>query len=217
MVNKNPCAKKVTPETAYEVWASRDFSWLFYVLKKYQSPEAEEKNQYARWYCATSSPMTYGSLEYGDAYAADIKREAFLIFNPLQPIAEQMKAYQVDPPPFWDATYLLGDGYDVMEAAEQQGWEVISSWGKDGWDLGSWPLVIVFVSHKYDTFDVIEYVEGDVTMWSCPSKLMRQQIIDSLAFFHWKHREMPWVKDFESIDKVPLDADIRGPYSSKRK
>src|SRR5947199_5568388 len=92
---KNPCGKTVKPENAYEVYASRDFSWLFYVLKKYQSPEAEAKNEYARWYCATSSPMAYGSLEYGDAYAAEIKRESQRIFNPLKPIAEQMKAYQV--------------------------------------------------------------------------------------------------------------------------
>ncbi len=61
-------------------------------------------------------------------------------------------------------------------------------------------------------FQVVEYVEGDVTMWSCPSKLMRQQIIDCLAFFHWSHTDKPWVRDYESIDKVPLDSELRGPY-----
>jgi hypothetical protein len=216
MPSNNPCARRVSPEHAYEVYATLDFSWVFYVLKKYQSPAGEAKNPYARWYCATSSPLTYGELEFGDIYAADIKRDAQLIFNPLRPIAEQMDAYQGEPPAFWKGTFLLGDGYDVMEAAEGFGWHAVSSWGKDGWDLGSWPLVIVFVRNTAGKFHVIEYVEGDVTMWSCPSQLMRQQIIDSLAFFHWKHREMPWVKDFESIDTVPLDAAIRGSYSSKR-
>lgn len=211
-MSKNPCAKTVKPIDAYEVYASADFSWLFYVLKKYQSPDAEAKNPYARWYCATSSPMTYGSLEYGDAYAAEIKREAHRILNPLKPVASQMNAYQVEPDPFWGSAILIGDGYDVMEKAEEQGWHVISSWGKDGWDLGSWPLVIVFVRKKEGKYEVVEYIEGDITQWSCPSKLLRQQIIDSLAFFHWKHTEKPWVKDYESIDQVPLDSELRGPY-----
>jgi len=211
-LSKNPCAKTVKPVDAYEVYASADFSWLFYVLKKYQSPEAEAKNQYARWYCATSSPMTYGSLEYGDAYASDIKSQAHLILNPLKSVFEQANAYIVEPDALWEQAYVFGDGYDVMEAAEEQGWKALSSWGKDGWDLGSWPLVIVFVRNVAGKFAIVEYVEGDVTQWSCPSKLMQQQIIDGLAFFHWKHSDQAWVKDYESIDEVPLDAELRGPY-----
>ena len=32
----------------------------------------EDKNQYARWYTACKSPMTYDSWEYGDAYISEI-------------------------------------------------------------------------------------------------------------------------------------------------
>ena len=43
------------------------------VLKKYQNAENEAKNEYARWFCAVKSDMTYGSFELGDTYVADIK------------------------------------------------------------------------------------------------------------------------------------------------
>ena len=60
-------------ENPYEVWqdTSPGFEWR--VLKRYQFPKHERKNNYARWYCAVRSPMTYGSWEYGDTYISDIK------------------------------------------------------------------------------------------------------------------------------------------------
>jgi hypothetical protein len=70
----NPCAKSRPVENPYEVWEGRGFEYR--VLKKYQTPEGEAKNPYARWYLATRSPFTYGQWEYGDGYAADIKRTA---------------------------------------------------------------------------------------------------------------------------------------------
>lgn len=37
-----------------------------------------------------------------------------------------------------------GDGYDWIDlVTEAPGWAVIPSWGLDGWDMGSWPYVIV--------------------------------------------------------------------------
>jgi len=49
------------------------------VLKKYQKPELEATNPYARWLCAVSSPMTYGSYDIGDTYVKDVKGYAYLI------------------------------------------------------------------------------------------------------------------------------------------
>jgi hypothetical protein len=46
---KNLCAKRVTPEEAYEVWQSFDGSWTYFVLKKYQSPEKEAINPQHEW------------------------------------------------------------------------------------------------------------------------------------------------------------------------
>jgi hypothetical protein len=42
-------------------------------LKKYQNPENEAKNAYARWFCAVKSNFTYGEFEYGDVYVSEIK------------------------------------------------------------------------------------------------------------------------------------------------
>jgi hypothetical protein len=83
-VAQNPCAKTVKPEAAYEVWQSFDGSWTYFVLKKYQSPEKEAINPYARWYCLVQSPITPKG-EYGDVYVATVKDGTHRIENLLVP------------------------------------------------------------------------------------------------------------------------------------
>ena len=78
----NPSAKRVTPETAYEVWQSSDRSWTYFVLKKYQSPEKEAQNPFARWFCMIQSPAAPNG-EYGDVYVAIVKEGTRHIDNPL--------------------------------------------------------------------------------------------------------------------------------------
>ena len=73
---KNECGKTRNVNEPYEVWKSADGSWEWRVLKKYKSPEAEEKDPYARWFCAVKSPMTYGGWEYGDTYVSDVTNYA---------------------------------------------------------------------------------------------------------------------------------------------
>ncbi len=71
-MSKNECGKTRKVEDPYETWKGpAGFEWR--VLKKYQKPELEAKNPYARWYCAVKSNMTYGSFEYGDVYVSEIK------------------------------------------------------------------------------------------------------------------------------------------------
>ena len=89
MASNNPCSKTVKPEEAYEVWQSVDGSWTWYVLKKYQSPENEAKNQYARWFCMVVTPSVPKG-EYGDVYVSEIKEYAHkLDYNPLTHTDEQ--------------------------------------------------------------------------------------------------------------------------------
>ena len=38
------------------------------LLKTYQLPAKEKDNQYARWFVAVKSEMTYGSYDMGDSY-----------------------------------------------------------------------------------------------------------------------------------------------------
>ena len=71
-MSKNECGKTRSREDPYEVWTGpAGFEWR--VLKKYQKPELEAKNKYARWFCAVKSDMTYGSFELGDVYVSEIK------------------------------------------------------------------------------------------------------------------------------------------------
>ena len=65
-------------ENPYEIWEGNGFQWR--VLKKYQKPELEAKNPYARWFCAVSSPYTWGSHELGDVYVSEIKSNGEKVF-----------------------------------------------------------------------------------------------------------------------------------------
>jgi hypothetical protein len=86
MSSKNLCAKTVKPEEAYEVWQSYDGTWTYFVLKKYQSPEKEAQNPYARWYCRVTSPLTTEHGDYGDVYVETVKRGTQQVDNPLHRI-----------------------------------------------------------------------------------------------------------------------------------
>jgi hypothetical protein len=79
---KNLCAKRVVPEEAYEVWQSLNGSWTYYVLKKYQSPEKEAQNLYARWFCLVKTPIVPHG-EYSDVYVSTVKRGTHRVDNPL--------------------------------------------------------------------------------------------------------------------------------------
>ena len=80
-MSKNECGKTRSKDDPYEIWRGpANFEWR--VLKKYQNVENEAKNEYARWFCAVKSPMTWGSWEYGDVYVKEIKDMARQIERP---------------------------------------------------------------------------------------------------------------------------------------
>lgn len=72
---KNECGKTRPVSDPYEVWTNGNWTWK--VLKKYQRPDLEAKNQYARWFCAVTSP--YATDELGDVYVNEIKRNAWKV------------------------------------------------------------------------------------------------------------------------------------------
>jgi len=65
-------------DNPYETWKAGDWEWR--VLKKYQTPEKEAANPYARWFCAVYSPITREQMssgyELGDVYVSEIKSVA---------------------------------------------------------------------------------------------------------------------------------------------
>lgn len=71
---KNNCAKTRKVDNPYHIFRNKALpNWEWRCLKKYQSPDKEKENPYARWLCAVKSPYTYGAWEYGDTYISDIK------------------------------------------------------------------------------------------------------------------------------------------------
>lgn len=126
----------------------------------------------------------------------------------------ELEQYQVEPKGWWLAAQMMGmDGYDTLEVAERNSWRAIPAWGSRGWDLGSWPLVVIYHRNQGGTYSVAEYVEGDVTCYTCPTKELRDQITDEIAFFHWKMREERWAEGIETSEQMP--DSLRGPFDWK--
>jgi hypothetical protein len=72
--------------------------------------------------------------------------------------------------------------------------------------------VIVFFRDRENFFDVIEYSEGAVTMYACPSEEIREQITNELAFFHWKNKKRnapPGMDTYNSVAELP--EALKGP------
>lgn len=77
-MTKNLCNKTRPVSDPYEVWTSPDGSWTWKVLKKYQTPEKEAGNPYARWFCKVYSPFVPEG-EIGDTYVHDIISNAIRV------------------------------------------------------------------------------------------------------------------------------------------
>ena len=71
---KNLLGKSRTKENPYAIWqgfgAFGDTEVR--LLKTYQTPANEQKNQYAKWFVAVRSDHTYGSFDMGDSYIRDL-------------------------------------------------------------------------------------------------------------------------------------------------
>jgi hypothetical protein len=86
-----------------------------------------------------------------------------------------------------------GDGYDWMEELSG-GWRPVASWGSQGWDLGSWPYVIVAICRirtedQGTVWGVCTYVEGDLTVESFTRYEDLIAAVDKIAEFYWRHAE----------------------------
>lgn len=80
---KNPCGKQRAIEHPYEIWQTPDQRWTWLVLKKYQTPERESSNPFARWFCLVKSPFVPDG-ELCDVYVRDIKRHAVCVYQDLE-------------------------------------------------------------------------------------------------------------------------------------
>jgi len=98
---KNFCGKMRKQDNPYETWTLKDYRgvvvWIWKVLKKYQTPENESKNPYARWLVAAQSDGTCGGWDLGDTYVHEIKNSgAVREINPK--FREEMKELGIGIP-----------------------------------------------------------------------------------------------------------------------
>ncbi len=103
------------------------------------------------------------------------------------------------------------DGYDRMGFAHRLGWKDVPNWGRDGWDLGSWPYVVVY--HRGE-LEIAVDVEGDITIEKFTTREERDRKTDETAFFYWKNKDEEWVNGIDSHEQMP--PELRGPFSWKR-
>ena len=73
-MTKNLLGKSRTKDKPYAIWqgfgAFGDTEVR--LLKTYQIPSNEQKNQYARWFVAVKSEYTHGSFDISDSYIRDL-------------------------------------------------------------------------------------------------------------------------------------------------
>jgi hypothetical protein len=123
--------------------------------------------------------------------------------------------HQITPEADWRLFETSGhDGYERIDTASSRGWSPVPSWGSDGWDLGSWPLVVIFHRQSADGFELAYNVEGSVTVYQYPTRELRDAATDCLAFWHWKYDGAKWVDGIDAVDDAP--DHLRGQFSWER-
>ena len=111
--------------------------------------------------------------------------------------------------------YHMNTGYDWMEDIAAAGWTVLPAWGSDGWDVGSWPYVMLALNRIHDAegelFAMATYCEGDVKTTYYRTQSAQWAAITAYAFWQWKHGQADGPADLpESIEDLP--AQYRTPY-----
>lgn len=112
-------------------------------------------------------------------------------------------------------SFSADSGYDWIEQLPR-GWHVEPSWGRDGWDLGAWPLVVValLVDEEHDRYAVATYTEGDVTVDRYQSRGALNAAVNEIAEFHWRLGQSLGPDDLP--EGSGLLAKHCGPYSQER-
>lgn len=112
------------------------------------------------------------------------------------------------------------DGYGDMAVEEDRGWHSCAGWGRDGWDLGSWPYVVIYRRKLPDgKFGVMQICEGDRTVYAFTSEADRDAAIDYL--FLWYAAGEDWAPlrydQRAELDEgeLAVDEKFRGPYRER--
>lgn len=117
------------------------------------------------------------------------------------------------------------DGYSDMAAEEKRGWRAQASWGQDGWNLGDWPYLVLYVreaSGRFEPHDeagrweLLSICEGDRSLYRFVTQRDRFAALDYL--FLWYSAGEEW-SPITRENRAALDAGtlriedrFRGPY-----
>lgn len=111
------------------------------------------------------------------------------------------------------------DGYGDMAAEEGRGWRAIAGWGRDGWDLGDWPYVVIYASKMGEPgrpFGLMQICEGDRTVYAFATEADRDAAVDYL--FLWYAAGQSWApvgyadRGWLEAGIIAVDEKWRGPY-----
>lgn len=110
------------------------------------------------------------------------------------------------------------DGYDWIEAAATTGWHVIGSWGKDGWDCGQWPYVLMALAKGSDEhgnfYGITTYCEGDLATTFFRSQQEQWKAITEWCLWNWEHGQGDGPKVTQ--EQVAVDRETYGrPYGDE--
>jgi hypothetical protein len=95
---KNLLGKSRNIQKPYAIWKGQGpfGNTEMCLIKTYQVPANEAKNQYAKWMVAVKSDMTHGSYDMGDTYITDAIRGLRLTYA--DPLFKQQ---------YWDSDLIV--------------------------------------------------------------------------------------------------------------
>jgi hypothetical protein len=128
---------------------------------------------------------------------------------------------------------LSCDGYGDMEVAEKRGWRAVPSWGRDGWDLGNWPYVVIYLREVNPgdmvdgklrrVYELLQVVEGDHTFYTFDSEADRAAAVDYLFLWyaagngqHWAPISPEQRSLLDTGYPLAIGDKWRGPFSWDR-
>lgn len=118
------------------------------------------------------------------------------------------------------------DGYSDMEVEQKRGWKAIAGWGRDGWDLGNWPYVAIYIRNRLLSpppeapYELMQVVEGDRTVWTFTSPADRAAAIDYLFLWHAAGEDWAPLRHDQRAElddgMLTVDEKFRGPFTRTR-
>lgn len=101
------------------------------------------------------------------------------------------------------------DGWEFIAAINEanSGWRVVGLWGRDGWNLGRWPLQIALHYDGERTYAFATRTEGDFDVKQFHTREGRDHATDE-----W----FVWFNNFHEVEDAPrsMDDPRLGPYRS---